>query len=385
MFAIRSFLISASMLFCGITVNATNTNGVIGDSTKVVLMETPKSDSVPKLSVRTMNTIRKTVRGFSKIDKRYIEPQHYNWALMAQGTFNYDMFEMRGSDGKSMRFSPDVTMKVGPYFGWRWLFLGYTFDLKNIGFRSKGKGKTELDFSLYSNQIGVDFYYRRTGSDYKIRRARLDDGSNVKSLEGMPLDCIKVGITGASLYYIFNHNRFSYPAAFAQSTRQKISCGSWMAGIGYTRNSLELDYKKLEDALEKRLGYDVELDSGLLFNSLKYYNVNANVGYAYNWVFAKHWLACASASLVVAYKRQQGDVTDEKGDIGFVLNNFNIDGTGRLAVVYNNDKWYVGTSALMFMQNYNRSHFECNNIFGSVNVYCGFNFGSKDKEKKKKK
>ena len=384
MFAIRSFLISASVLFCGITVNATNTNGVIGDSTKVVLMETPKSDSVPKLSVRTMNTIRKTVRGFSKIDKRYIEPQHYNWALMAQGTFNYDMFEMRGSDGKSMRFSPDVTMKVGPYFGWRWLFLGYTFDLKNIGFHSKGKGKTELDFSLYSNQIGVDFYYRRTGSDYKIRRARLGDGSNVKPLEGMPLDCIKVGITGASLYYIFNHNRFSYPAAFAQSTRQKISCGSWMAGIGYTRNSLELDYEKLEDALEKRLGYDVELDSGLLFNSLKYYNVNANVGYAYNWVFAKHWLACASASLVVAYKRQQGDVTDEKGNIGFVLNNFNIDATGRLAVVYNNDKWYVGTSALMFMQNYTKSRFECQNIFGSVNVYCGFNFGVKDKYKKKK-
>ena len=157
-----------------------------------------------------------------------------------------------------------------------------------------------------------------------------------------------------------------------------------MAGIGYTRNSLELDYKKLEDALEKRLGYDVELDSGLLFNSLKYYNVNANVGYAYNWVFAKHWLACASASLVVAYKRQQGDVTDEKGNIGFVLNNFNIDATGRLAVVYNNDKWYVGTSALMFMQNYTKSRFECQNIFGSVNVYCGFNFGVKDKYRKKK-
>ena len=372
-------------LLCGISCRAENADCVIDDSMDTVYIKAAATDSVvSQRQGRTIGPIRKTIRGFSKIDDHYIEPQHYNWALMAQGTFNYDLFELAGADGKSMRFSPDVTMKVGPYFGWRWLFLGYTFDLKNIGFHSKGKGKTELDFSLYSNQIGVDFYYRRTGSDYKIRRARLGDGSNVKPLEGMPLDCIKVGITGASLYYIFNHNRFSYPAAFAQSTRQKISCGSWMAGIGYTRNSLELDYKKLEDALEKRLGYDVELDSGLLFNSLKYYNVNANVGYAYNWVFAKHWLACTSASLVVAYKRQQGDVTDEKGNIGFVLNNFNIDATGRLAVVYNNDKWYVGTSALMFMQNYTKSRFECQNIFGSVNVYCGFNFGVKDKYKKKK-
>lgn len=379
----RGLLILAFMY--GIMCRAENMDCMVGDSTETAYPKTVTTDSVKiQQQGRTIGPIRKTIRGFSKIDERYIEPQHYNWALMAQGTFNYDLFELAGSDGKSIRFSPDVTMKIGPYFGWRWLFLGYTFDLKNISFNTKRKGKTELDFSLYSNQIGVDFYYRRTGSDYKIRHARLGDGSNIKLLEGMPLDCIKIGITGASLYYIFNHNRFSYPAAFAQSTRQKISCGSWMAGIGYTRNSLELNYDKMENALEKRLGYDVQLDSSLLFNSLKYYNVNANVGYAYNWVFTKHWLVCASASLVVAYKRQQGDVTDDKSTMSFVLNNFNIDGTGRLAVVYNNDKWYVGTSALMFMQNYTKSRFECQNIFGSINVYCGFNFGVKDKYRKKK-
>ena len=331
-----------------------------------------------------MQTIRKTIRGFSSIDEHYIEPQHYNWAVMLQGTFNSDMFEMRGEDGKSMRFSPDVTMKVGPYFGWRWLFLGYTFDLKNISFSTKGKVKTELDFSLYSNQIGIDFYYRRTGNDYKIRQARLGNGDNIKELKGMPFDCIKVGITGASLYYIFNHNRFSYPAAFAQSTRQKISCGSWMAGIGYTLNSLDLDYERMEEVLENRLGYDVELDDELLFNSLKYYNVNANVGYAYNWVFAKNWLLCGSASLVVAYKRQQGDMTDDKGTMEFVLNNFNLDATGRLALVHNNDRWFVGASAIMFMQNYNKSHFECSNIFGNINIYCGLNFDARSRYKKKK-
>lgn len=327
--------------------------------------------------VRKLGTIRKTIRGFSKIDTNYIEPQHYNWALMVQSTFNYDVFELKGVEGQRITFSPDVIMKIGPYFGWRWLFLGYTFDLKNIGFNTKGKLKTEFDFSLYSNQIGVDFYYRRTGSDYKIRNAALGDNINGSMLDNMSFDGIKVGITGASLYYIFNHNRFSYPAAFAQSTRQKISCGSWMAGLGYTRNSLELDYDKLEASVSERLGHQVRLDSGLQFNSIRYYNMSVSVGYAYNWVFARNWLACASGSMVVAYKRQQGDMTDDKNTADYVFNNFNLDANGRFAVVYNNNKWYAGMSALMFLQNYRKSRFECNNIFGSINVYCGFNFGKK--------
>lgn len=326
---------------------------------------------------RKLGPIRKTIRGFSKIDKNYIEPQHYNWAFMVQSTFNYDVFELKGVEGQHITFSPDVIMKVGPYFGWRWLFLGYTFDLQNIGFNSKGKLKTEFDFSLYSNQIGVDLYYRRTGSDYKIRNAVLGDGLDGARLDGMLFDGIKVGITGASLYYIFNHQRFSYPAAFAQSTRQKVSCGSWMAGIGYTRNSLELDFDKLKTSVSERLGQEVRLDSGLQFNSIRYYNLNASVGYAYNWVFARNWLACASGSLVVAYKRQQGDMTDDKNTANYVFNNFNLDANGRFAVVYNNNKWFAGMSALMFLQNFRKSRFECNNIFGSVNIYCGFNFGKR--------
>lgn len=337
-------------------------------------------------NTRKLGTIRKTIRGFSAIDSYYIEPQHYNWALMLQTTFNYDVFEIKGVEGQTVTFSPDVLMKVGPYFGWRWLFLGYTFDLKNIGLNNKGKLKTELDFSLYSNQIGLDFYYRRTGRDYKIRHARVGgEEINNNIFDGLSFDGIKVGITGASLYYIFNHNRFSYPAAFAQSTRQKVSCGSWMAGIGYTRNSLELDYDKLANTISNRLGHEVELDCGLQFENIKYYNINVSMGYAYNWVFARNWLACASGALAIAYKRQQGDMTDDKNTASYVFNNINFDATGRLAVVYNNDKWYSGMSALMFLQNYRKSRFECNNFFGTINIYCGFNFGMKSSYKKKLK
>ena len=168
--------------------------------------------------------LRQTVRGFSKIDTNYIEPQHYEFTIMMQSTYNYDYYRLSSTNGQTLTLSPDVMMKVGPYFGWRWFFLGYTFELQNIGV-SNGKLKKELELSIYSSQIGIDLFYRRTGSDYKLREVNLGNEVDAGQLQDMKFDGVNVGITGLNLYYIFNHQRFSYPAAFAQSTCQKLSCG----------------------------------------------------------------------------------------------------------------------------------------------------------------
>ena len=331
-----------------------------------------------------LEKVKKVVKGFSAIDTNYIEPQRYNYSLMVQSTFNYDMYRLKSGEGQSVMFSPDVIMRIGPYFGWRWIFLGYTFELKNLGFGGNSK-KKELALSLYSSQIGVDLFYRRTGSDYKIRKASMGEGVDTRRLQDIDFDGINVGITGLNLYYIFNHHRFSYPAAFSQSTCQKISCGSWMAGIGYTRNSIDLDYDKLKTVVEGNVSpaESVRLDSGLMFNSVKFYDVSASVGYAYNWVFARNWLFCASASLALAYKHTKSQGA-ENNDHGFKLDNVNLDGIGRFGLVYNNTRWYSGLSTIIHSYNYRKPRFEANNVFGSVNVYVGYNFSLKREYRKKK-
>ncbi len=331
-----------------------------------------------------LSKMRRVIRGFSEIDTNYIEPQHYNYTVMAQGTYTYDIYKLSGYAGQSVTFAPDRIMKIGPYFGWRWFFWGYTFDLKNISLSNNGK-KHEFDFSIYSSQIGVDLFYRRTGSDYKIRNADMGSGVDVSKLEGVPFDGIKVGITGANLYYIFNHKRFSYPAAFAQSTCQKISCGSWIAGVGYTNNSIELDYDKLQETVSKHSNPSaVKLDSGLMFNAVRYYDISISGGYAYNWVFAKNWLFCASGALALAYKHSQGDTYDENEKHGFDFDNVNIDGIGRFGTVYNNTRWYAGASVIVHSYNYRKPRFAANNVFGSMNIYIGYNFGLKKRYRKKK-
>lgn len=340
----------------------------------ILLLSTVTMLSQTSENKQKMGAFKKLVRGFSEIDTNYIEPQHYNFTFMMQTTYNYDMYRLRGASGQEVTLAPDVVMKMGPYVGWRWFFLGYTFDLRNISF-SGTDDKRELDLSIYSSQIGVDLFYRRTGSDYKIRNAYMGDGVDVSRLNKVPFDGITVGITGFNLYYIFNHKRFSYPAAFAQSTCQKISCGSWLAGIGYTNNSIDLDYEKLKTVVEENCRLDdVKIDSGLMFNKVKYFDINITGGYAYNWVFAKNWLFCGSASVALAYKHSRGNV-EEDNDHGFNFNNVNVDGIGRFGIVYNNTRWYAGASAIVRSYNYHKSRFATNNIFGSLNIYIGYNFG----------
>ena len=192
----------------------------------------------------------------------------------------YDVYRLSSAYGQEILLSPDVLFRIGPYFGWRWIFLGTTIELKNLGVDNNSL-KKEFTLSLYSAQIGVDLYYRRTGNDYKIRKANFGSDDVNDKLKSVPFDGLNVGITGFNVYYIFNHNRFSYPAAFSQSTCQKISCGSWMAGLGYTHHNLELDHEKLKRVVEETTNNEVQIDSSLMFNRLKYDDINVSVGYGY--------------------------------------------------------------------------------------------------------
>jgi len=91
-----------------------------------------------------------------------------------------------------------------------------------------------------------------------------------------------------------------------------------------------------------------------------------------------NWLLAGSLSVALAYKRSTGGATHRSFSLSeFKFNNINIDGIGRFGLVWNNSKWYAGMSGIFHAYNYHRSNFSTNNFFGSVNIYCGFNFGRK--------
>ena len=97
-----------------------------------------------------------------------------------------------------------------------------------------------------------------------------------------------------------------------------------------------------------------------------------------NWVFAHNWLFASSLCLGLAYKHSVGDVLKEQTTThDYNLKNFNVDAVGRLGVVWNNTRYYVGSSAIFHAYNYQKGQFSTSTIFGNFNIYVGVNFGKR--------
>ena len=336
------------------------------------------NDTIPQkksLMRKTLDGIVGIVKEFNNVDTAFIEPQHYKFTTTLMSTYSFESYSIRSKSGQEIRFSPEARVKVGPYIGWSLLFWGYTIDLAYIS----ANKKKELDMSVYTSMLGLDFFWRKSGNDYKIRSWNLGTGNNNQVVGDIPFDGLNVTITGLNGYYICNHRKFSYPAAFSQSTCQRRSAGSFMFGGGFTKHSLDLDYHQLQNSLEKAVPDVTEkLDSGLMFNKIKYVDLSLSAGYGYNWVFSRNWLLSASLMASLGYKHSSGSISEDLLFFqDFSFDNINFDGVGRLGLIWNNSKWYFGTYGVLHSYNYKKSQFKTNNYFGNIKVYIGINFGRK--------
>lgn len=355
-----SFSLQAQSEKAGITVN---------DSIQEDSVTTPKPSAFKRAIKKFMN--------FSDFDTLYISPNRYNYALMATHFSNFEYYSVTSEfpQPQKLSFSPNPHNKIGLYFGWRWIFLGWSVDIDDIYRKTNRKNKgTEFDLSLYSSKLGVDIFYRRTGNNYKIHKIR-GFYDEIPSDYSEDFNGLKVDIKGLNLYYIFNNRKFSYPPAFSQSTNQRRNAGTFIAGFSISKHNLDFDYQQLPAYIQERM------NPGMKVNKIKYTNANISFGYAYNWVFARNCLACLSLTPAIAYKASDVDAETQEGKAWY--SKFNLDFLLRAGVVYNNGKYFVGTSFVGKNYNYHRNNFSLDNGFGTLQVYVGFNFHLRKEYRKK--
>ena len=346
------------------------------------------ADSVVADSFVGFNLLNTAIDRFTEwnnTDSLWIMPQLYNFAVMVQSTTTFENFTIRslGEDRQSLHFSPEPSFRLGGYFGWRWLFLGYNWDISGLLGNKNGIRKNKsLDLSFYTSKVGIDLYYRDTGNDFRC--TNLDELLSKASpeLEGISdvFDAIRLKTKGVNVYYIFNHRHYSHPAAFSQTTCQLRSCGTFKLGLSFTHHKVSLDNDKLDERLTPHL------DPTLLFNTVKYNDYSINFGYAYNWVFAKNWLLCADLAPGLAYNVTyydadniaSGSVREEDTNFRhFSIDKLNLDFITRMALVYNNTRYFAGASWQFHSFDYRNRQISMNNSFGYLRVYVGMNFGRK--------
>ena len=297
-----------------------------------------EADSLTSVRPSAFKRAIKKFMNFSDFDTLYISPNRYNYALMVTHFSNFEYYSITSElpQPQKLSFSPNPHNKIGLYFGWRWIFLGWSVDVNDIFKKGTRKNRgTEFDLSLYSSKLGVDIFYRRTGNDYKIHKIR-GFSDDIPSNYSEDFSGIKVDIKGLNLYYIFNNRKFSYPAAFSQSTNQRRNAGTFIAGFSISKHHLDFDYTELPDFLQQTM------NPGMKVKNIKYTNANISFGYAYNWVFARNCLACLSLTPAIAYKAS--DVDAETNEAKAWYGKFNLDFLVRAGIVYNTGKYYVPDS-----------------------------------------
>lgn len=307
----------------------------------------------------------------SDVDTIYISPNKYNLAFMLENSEWYEYYRFKSSEGgkQSLRISPDMSYKLGAYFGWRWIFLGWSIDVKDLFGKRKSSGKeTQFAFSLYSSVAGIDIYSKKSHGDFKLRDVTGFFPDGVTPDYPKEFDGFSVDIKGLNVYWIFNHKRFSYPAAFSQSSNQIKSAGSFIAGLAMSKHNIHFDYDKLPAVILEHL------DNSLKFREINYLDISINAGYAYNWVFAKKCLATISVTPAIAYKKSKVNGEEVYYD---PFKNINFDLITRAGITYNNSKYFIGASLVMHTYDYQSNKFNLNNSFGTLRVYLGFNFWKK--------
>ena len=205
---------------------------------------------------------------WSAYDPRYSVPSFYDWAGQLQNTTSMEWIHIEDED-VNVRMRSRASNKFGPYFGYQWLFYGFTIDLNTIG-RPKRKGKNEFTLSINSNLLHLDIMRRRTGGDFMFSKLMLKDSSG----EPMELgeygneydagDMIKNSVTGFNLNVFTNHKKYSNPAAFSNGAIQLRSAGSPIVGLGYTQLKTESNINSLVSGAALALGMIVGIVDGSL-------------------------------------------------------------------------------------------------------------------------
>ena len=306
---------------------------------------------------------------FNKIDTTYIAPNQYNLVFRLEQSTWQEHFKLSTHSGtkQHFNFSQNLNPKIALYFGWRWIFLGYNFNLAD---RKKNEPKkTELSLNFYTNKFGMDLYYRKTGSDIKLRSYDGFDMPNGSTFEDTYFDGLKSKLFGVNASWIFNHKEYSQQASYRHNTVQLKNAGSFIASLSYTRHNISFDHGKLPSEMISHL------NPKLKFDHIKYSDYSLGFGYGYNWVLTKTWLASVSLLPSISYKDSNingYEPTDENW-----TKNLNFDFITRASVVYNTGKYFAGAMLVYNAYNNNKSDFCVSHSFGTLRIYAGLNFWKK--------
>lgn len=258
------------------------------------------------------------------VDTAYVVRPATNWTLTARLNMYATLLEMEGKqDGtpftSKMKADYKTTFSVGVNY------LGVAVSLSLNPAKLLGKYK---DF-----EVNLSSYGRRWGFDVGYQDARNFTGwyqdEGAPRIE-LPPEVLTMKALNANAYYVLNHRRFSYPAAFSQSYIQRRSAGSFLLGLSGLHMQAET--------------------SGAFESLLKMTNIGLGAGYGYNWVPWRNWLFHLSVlPTLTVFSHTSLTVSDDRIPLDYHFPEVIV--TSRAAIVRQFGNMFAGTRIVYHFTN----------------------------------
>ena len=341
------------MILFSAVMSAANAQFVATDS-----METEKpqtSEKKPGLGKRINNKLSKKYFT-TKYDTNYVARPKEKWLLRLLGNQTGNYIHAKGTV-HDVYSKYDLHTKTNYTMGLEvnYCDIAATFSI-NPAKIGGDYNDYEFNFEYHGQMISFDINY--------LRATSLTGDIKLENMDHLDEEGLRMNVVNASAYYIFNHRKFSYPAALYQNYYQLRSAGSWLAGLSVQAGSI-----KTTDELKARSPLAPEVH-------LTFANVAIGGGYGYNLVLGKRsqWLLHFSAlPSFVVYKHNRLTVNgEEMKDHGLC---FNMLFNERVAVVYHfTPRFNAGASLIMSNSIYNNDNIKINQNKWLARAFFGVRF-----------
>lgn len=265
---------------------------------------------------------------FNSYDPDYVKGSGYRFNVKAVSDSWLDDYQFELDDKKRLSMHSRPSTSVGAYLTYMAVSVGYDVNFKK-SFRGPDNARRRFTFGFDCSRLSVQYHSVSNREGANI--SRFTTPKYTYRLD-IPFHGIDNNIKTLECYYFFNHKKYSQPAAFGYSKIQLRSSGSFYAGFYYSSQKLDFDFRSLP--FELKLAIPQAWERRYLVKSKVYC---ARLGYAYNWVFARHWLLGVSESPIVGIRNGSINSVEKK-------NSFALMNSLRLSVSWNNRRWFSGIS-----------------------------------------
>lgn len=299
----------------------------------------------------------------SNADTLYAVRHPYRFSIKPKlgtsfGSFHFRWTPAEGQRPQRFSLVSRPIFKLGVNVSYRYLTIGVQ---KNVGHLFGSHRSHEMEYSLTAagRKFGGDLIYNVSA------RHTLTDDNNRRWKE--TLDQFSSKRLQANGYFVFNHRRFSYPAAFTQSYRQLRSCGSMVVGLSYNFEQLELDVEALPEEVTDHIA------ASEYARNITVRHLNVNAGYAYNWVISRRWMMHGTVMPTISlFRHARMEFSDRTQKLD--VDKFNLGAIFRYSVLWDCHRRFGGMTAVMTLNNPTRRPVNMADLYVRTRLFYGFRF-----------